>query len=39
MALKRENLGADLVAGATTALVGLPQGMGYAIIAGINPIY
>ena len=39
MALKRENLGADLVAGLTTALVGLPQGMGYAIIAGINPIY
>ncbi|NOQ43504.1 MAG: STAS domain-containing protein [Dehalococcoidia bacterium] len=39
MALKRENLGADLVAGLTTALVGLPQGMGYALIAGINPIY
>ena len=35
----RENLPADLTAGATTALVGIPQAMGFALVAGINPIY
>jgi sulfate permease, SulP family len=29
----------DLVAGATNALVYLPQGIGYAIVAGVNPVY
>lgn len=33
------DLSADIVAGATTALVGIPQGMGFALVAGINPIY
>ena len=32
-------LPADLTAGITTALVGIPQAMGFAIVAGINPIY
>jgi SulP family sulfate permease len=32
-------LPADLMAGITTALVGIPQAMGFAIVAGINPIY
>ena len=35
----RRSLPADLVAGATTALVGIPQGMGFALVAGVNPIY
>jgi SulP family sulfate permease len=35
----RKSLPADLAAGATTALVGIPQAMGFAIVAGINPIY
>lgn len=35
----RRSLPADLVAGATTALVGIPQGMGFALVAGIDPIY
>ena len=35
----RRSLPADLVAGATTALVGIPQVMGFALVAGINPIY
>ena len=33
------HLPADLIAGLTTALVGIPQAMGFAIVAGINPIY
>ncbi|MFA7562450.1 MAG: SulP family inorganic anion transporter [Methanoculleus sp.] len=33
------DLPADAVAGVTTALVGIPQGMGFALVAGINPIY
>ncbi|MCK9297600.1 MAG: SulP family inorganic anion transporter [Methanoculleus sp.] len=35
----KKSLPADLVAGTTTALVGIPQGMGFALVAGINPIY
>lgn len=35
----RKSLPADLAAGATTALVGIPQVMGFALVAGINPIY
>ncbi|MDV2481143.1 SulP family inorganic anion transporter [Methanoculleus sp. Wushi-C6] len=35
----RRSLPADLAAGATTALVGIPQGMGFALVAGIDPIY
>ncbi len=35
----RRSLPADLVAGATTALVGIPQVMGFALVAGINPVY
>ncbi|WP_292392842.1 SulP family inorganic anion transporter [Methanoculleus sp. UBA303] len=35
----RRSLPADLTAGATTALVGIPQAMGFALVAGINPIY
>ena len=34
-----KSLPADLAAGATTALVGIPQAMGFALVAGINPIY
>ncbi len=36
---RRRSLPADLVAGATTALVGIPQVMGFALVAGINPLY
>ena len=35
----RNTLVADLLAGATGAVAGAPQAMGFAIIAGINPIY
>lgn len=35
----RKSLPADLAAGVTTALVGIPQGMGFALVAGINPVY
>lgn len=35
----RKSLSADIVAGTTTALVGIPQTMGFALVAGINPIY
>jgi SulP family sulfate permease len=35
----RRSLPADLMAGATTALVGIPQAMGFAIVAGVNPVY
>ena len=37
--LQTATLPADLMAGITTALVGIPQAMGFAIVAGINPIY
>lgn len=35
----RKSLPADLAAGTTTALVGIPQAMGFALVAGINPVY
>lgn len=35
----RNNLIQDLLAGATGAVAGAPQAMGFAIIAGISPLY
>ena len=35
----RNHIIADILAGATGAVAGAPQAMGFAIIAGINPIY
>ena len=35
----RETSAADLGAGLTVALVSIPEGMAYAIVAGVNPIY
>lgn len=35
----RENLLPDILAGATGAVAGAPQAMGFAIIAGVSPIY
>ena len=35
----REKARGDLVAGLTTAVMLIPQGMGYAMIAGLPPIY
>ena len=35
----RETLGPDLGAGLTVALVSIPEGMAYALVAGVNPIY
>jgi SulP family sulfate permease len=29
----------DLVAGLTTALVNIPEGMAFALVAGVNPVY
>jgi len=36
---RREDILADLLAGATNALSYVPQGMAYAVVAGVNPIY
>jgi SulP family sulfate permease len=36
---KREDLLADLLAGATNALSYVPQGMAYAVVAGVSPTY
>ncbi|MBN2305573.1 MAG: SulP family inorganic anion transporter [Anaerolineae bacterium] len=36
---RQQRLLDDLIAGATGAVAGIPQSMGYAIIAGINPVY
>lgn len=36
--LERRNLGADLVAGATFAIVNVPQGMANAVLATVNPV-
>lgn len=35
----RKTLGADLLAGVTGAIAGAPQVMGFALIAGVSPIY
>jgi SulP family sulfate permease len=35
----RETLGPDLGSGLTVALVSIPEGMAYAMVAGVNPIY
>ena len=32
-------LQSDLVAGLTTALVNIPEGMAFALVAGVNPVY
>lgn len=37
--IDRRTLTADVIAGTTTALVSLPKVMGYALIAGVNPVY
>lgn len=34
-----KNLGADLTAGVTTALVTIPDGLASAILAGVNPVH
>ncbi len=36
---RRETLGANLTAGLTVALVSIPGGMAYALVAGVEPIY
>ena len=36
--LERKNLGPDLVAGATFAIVNVPQGMANAVLASVNPV-
>jgi SulP family sulfate permease len=37
--LSRETLGPDLGSGLTVALVSIPEGMAYAMVAGVNPVY
>lgn len=36
--LRRENIGPDLAAGATFAVVNVPQGMANAVLATVNPV-
>ena len=35
----RETLGTNITAGLTVALVSIPEGMAYALVAGVDPIY
>jgi len=35
----RDTIGPDLGSGLTVALVSIPEGMAYAMVAGVNPIY
>ena len=35
----RNTLGPDLAAGLSTALVSIPEGMAYAMVANVNPVY
>ncbi len=35
----RKTLGPDLMSGLTVALVSIPEGMAYAMVAGVNPVY
>jgi SulP family sulfate permease len=37
--LNRQTLGPDLSSGLTVALVSIPEGMAYALVAGVDPIY
>ena len=37
--LSSDTIISDLIAGATGAVAGAPQAMGFAIIAGVNPVY
>ena len=37
--LGRENAVADLIAGLTVALVTIPENLGFALVAGVNPVY
>lgn len=36
---RRDNLRSDVLAGLTGAVAGAPQAMGFALIAGVNPVY
>ena len=36
---KRETLGTNITAGITVALVSIPEGLAYAMVAGVDPIY
>jgi SulP family sulfate permease len=36
---KARSLGPDLGSGLTVALVSIPEGMAYALVAGVNPVY
>ena len=36
---RRDTLSADLGAALSVALVSIPEGMAYALVAGVNPIY
>ena len=35
----RETIGPDLGSGLTVALISIPEGMAYAIVAGVDPVY
>ena len=39
MTKKSNRLGADLSSGLTVALVSIPEGMAYALVAGDTPVY
>ena len=36
---ERGNLASDLIAGLTFAVVNVPQAMGHALLAAVNPVY
>lgn len=37
--IQPKNISSDLVAGLTAAVVNIPQGMAYALVAGIDPVF
>jgi SulP family sulfate permease len=39
LTFNRQSLGPDLSSGLTVALVSIPEGMAYALVAGVDPIY
>ena len=37
--ISRNSIGKDVLAGLTAVIAAIPDGMAYAVLAGVNPVY